>query len=308
MPNKLIVRLVFLNVVFLNCGSVHAKSPISLDVLRRDGYGSVQLVKSGANRLMVPAEINGKRLSLLLDTGFGTPGIAVSLNPAALHITPEKGVGLGQSVSGAVTKVGHGTAQSVVMGNVQIKGAPIFFGSFGTAGYVGRGFLRTNSAIIDLTNLRLYLRPPGKGRRVDLASALKSVGMAEVPFGEMVRGDFLINVEVNGIPAKMVLDTGAQVTVLDTRFAKQASAAAWGRTNIRGVDAVGRVVPADFAGTKSFRIGGVPIKTPVVEITNFPVYSSSGGKIVGLLGLDLLGMNWGIIDFGQQKLYFAQAR
>jgi hypothetical protein len=37
-------------------------------------------------------------------------------------------------------------------------------------------------------------------------------------------------------------------------------------------------------------------------------YTTSGGKVIGLLGMDVLGQNWGIIDFGQQKLYFASAK
>lgn len=52
-------------------GGAAARSPISLDVLQRDGYGSVELIKSGQNKLYVPAEINGKKTRLLLDTGWG---------------------------------------------------------------------------------------------------------------------------------------------------------------------------------------------------------------------------------------------
>jgi predicted aspartyl protease len=47
-----------------------ARSPISLDVLQRDGYGSVGLVKGGENKLYVPTEINGGKIDLLLDTGW----------------------------------------------------------------------------------------------------------------------------------------------------------------------------------------------------------------------------------------------
>lgn len=117
-----------------------AKSPISLDVLQRDGYGSVQLIK-GTNSLFVPTEINGVKTKLLLDTGFAAPGITIGFSPAQLHIVPEKGVGGMMGASGTGTAVGHGMAQSVIMGNVHINGAPIYFGRFFSTGFVGRGFL-----------------------------------------------------------------------------------------------------------------------------------------------------------------------
>jgi predicted aspartyl protease len=298
--------LSFLAVVSFFVGRAAARSPISLDVLRRDGYGSVGLVKEGQNKLYVPAEINGHKVRLLLDTGWGIEGISVGMNPSALNIVREKSVGFGLTVSGAHIPVGHGTAQSVVMGNVSIRGTPINFGRFVEEGVVGRGFLKKNNAIIDLTNLRLYLRPPGKGRRVDLAPALTALGMAKAPFFDAPHGNYVLNVEVNGVPTRMVLDTGSQATMVDGRFARIARAKGWGR-DVRSVDAAGVTSNADFTGPKTFKIEGIPIRTPIVVLDRFVGYELSGGKIAGLLGLDVIGMNWGIIDVAQQKFYFVRA-
>ena len=164
---------------------------------------------------------------------------------------PEKGTGVTLSASARIP-VGHGTAQSVMMGNVHIQGTPIYFGRFNENGFVGRGFLKRNNAIIDLTNLRLYLSPPGKGRRVDLGPALTALGLAKAPFFDAPHGNFVLNVEVNGLPTQMVLDTGAQVTELDIHFAKAARAKGWGR-DLRQIDAAGVVSPGDFAGTENFQ-------------------------------------------------------
>ncbi|MFL6521001.1 MAG: aspartyl protease family protein [Chthoniobacterales bacterium] len=284
-----------------------ARSPISLDVLQRDGYGSVGLVSEGQNRVYVLAEINGHKVRLLLDTGWGTEGITVGMNPGALNIVPEKGVGWAVSVSGAHVPFAHGTAQSVVMGNVSIRGTPIYFGRVSGEGVVGRGFLKRNNAVIDLTNLRLYLRPPGKGRRVDLAPALTALGMAKAPFFDAPHGNFVLNVEVNGVPTRMILDTGAQATMIDGRFAKMARAKGWGR-DVISTDAAGVTSKADFTGPKTFKIDGIPIRTPVVVLDRFVAYEQSGGKIAGLLGLDVIGMNCGIIDVGQQRFYFVRAK
>jgi hypothetical protein len=299
--------LVWLAVMPLCAGGAARRSPISLDVLQRDGYGSVELIKGGQNKLYVPTEINGKKIRLLLDTGWGADAITVGIKPSQFHIVPEKGVQMTVSASGARTPVGHGIAQSVVMGNVQIQNTPINFGRFSYFGFVGHGFLKRNSAIIDLTNLRLYLRPPKKGRRVDLGPALTAMGLADAPIFDAPHGSFVLNVEVNGVPTQMALDTGAQISELDVRFAKVASTKGWGRRNVYQRDAAGALSPADLAGTKTFKIEGVPIRTPTVFLARFAGYDVSHGKIVGVLGLDVIGLNWGIIDLAQQKFYFAKA-
>jgi predicted aspartyl protease len=280
-----------------------------LDALQRDGYGSVKLIKGfQKNKLYVPAEINGKKIELLLDTGWGSSGITVGMSPSELHIAPENGVQMAISANGVRMAEGHGIAQSVAIGNVHIENTRIYFGQFSEFGIIGHSFLKKCGAIIDLTNLRLYLRPPGVGRRVNLSPALTSIGLAEARFFDSPHGGFVLNVEVNGVPTQMALDTGAQISVLDTRFAKVASTKGWNRRHVYQRDAAGVLSPADFAGTKTFKIEGVPIRTPIVFLARFAGYDISRGKMVGFLGLDVIGLNWGIIDFAQQKFYFAKAK
>jgi hypothetical protein len=308
-PSTIARRLTVLLCLAVTClcaGDAAARSPISLDVLQRDGYGSVKLTKGGANQLYVPAEINGRKIELLLDTGWGSDGITVGLSPSALHIAPEKGVQMGLSVNGTRTLMGHGTAQSVVMGNVCVQNTKIYFGRFAGSGFLSHGFLKRSNAIIDLTNLRLYLRPAG-GRRINLGPALTSVGLAEAPIIDGPDGSFVLNVEVNGVPAQMALDTGAQASMLDSRFAKVASTKGWGRRHVYQEDVAGILSPADLAGTKTFKIEGTPIRTPTVFLARFAGYDLTHGKMVGVLGLDVIGLNWGIVDLAQQKFYFAKA-
>ena len=77
-------------------------------------------------------------------------------------------------------------SKAVIMGNVRLTDVPLYFLNFvglrnsdkimgtgslnpllrvGARGLITNGFLRATSAIIDLPNLKLYLRPPGTGRR-----------------------------------------------------------------------------------------------------------------------------------------------
>lgn len=283
------------------------RSPISLDVLRRDGYGSVELFKGGSNILYVVAEINGKKTDLLLDTGWGGDGITVGSLPSDLHILPEKGVEMILSANGNRLPMKRGIAQSIVLGNVHVLNTQVTLSRFSYHGFVGYDFLKKCGAIIDLTNLRLYLRPPNTGRAVNLAPALTSLGMSEVSFNSTPNRNFVLNVEINGLPTRMALDTGSQRTVLDSRLARMAQTKGWDRRNLYQVDAGGRLSSADFAATKSFKIGGIPIRTPTVMLARFAGYDLTHGKLAGVLGLDVIGLNWGIIDVAQQKFYFARA-
>jgi len=48
----------------------------------------------------------------------------------------------------------------------------------------------------------------------------------------------------------------------------------------------------------------VSLRAPDVRLEEFPVYTETRGKLIGFLGMDILGPNGTIIDYGQLKLYF----
>lgn len=300
--------------------SAHASSPITLATLGRDGYGMVPISRPQPNDLVVRGTINGRNATLVLDTGWGADGISLDSGYAMSLKLPSEAVERhGESASGAPMSVRKGMPGLVVLGNVQIKGVPLLVGTFqglrnehvrqsiGASGFAGAGFLRTNSAVIDLHNLRLYLRPPGKGRLAVLGPALKAVGLSEVPFARHGGGNFLVDVEINGATGKMIMDTGATLSGIDSRFASRIKARGYD-SRIVSIDAAGVISKRQLANVGSFKIGGVPVRAPDLTVGTFGVYSASGGKVIGLLGMDFLGQNWGIIDFGNQKLYFSKAK
>lgn len=287
-----------------------ARSPINLDILRRDGYGVVPLQRARGNDLLVRATINGRAASLLLDSGWGSEGITLHTNYAGKLITEEtKDYTL--SAFGARMSVRKGPSGLITLGNAHIKDVPLFVGTFdqtlGANGFLGAGFLRTNSAIIDVPDFRLYLRPPRTGRMASLGAALKAKGFSEVSFTGRTHGVFLVSVEINGLHGKMVLDTGASLTGVDKRFAARLKAKGYDM-GLVGTDAAGITSGHPVANLGRFKIGGVPAHAPEVTLNTFPFYSASDGTIIGLLGMDVLGKNWSIIDFGQQKLYFSPIR
>ena len=300
-----------------------------MDALKRDGYGVVSIDLPKPNMLVVPATINGAKLKLILDTGFAGEGIALD----AVH-AHRLGVGSaspkveGESASGKKVSVQSKGTGSVTLGNAQIQGVPLSFGDFrglrdsdafstGTHidmsgfleanGFLSSGFMRTCSAVIDLHNRLLYVRPPRTGRRAVLGPALTAVGLAAVPF-QQIDNNCVAEVEINGVPTHLIMDTGSVLTHIDFKFADQ----------IKASGVVSNYESRDIAGAKdremrqaslsSFKMAGVPVRVANVQLAHLGCYSSSGGKIAGFLGMDVLGQNWSIIDFGEQKLYIAKAR
>ena len=140
-----------------------------------------------------------------------------------------------------------------------------------------------------------------------LGPALRAAGLAEVPFTQTETHDCLVDVEINGVPARMILDTGAFLAGVDERFAPQLKTPLF-NSQSGAIDAAGVISQTKYATLRSFKIGGVPVKAPDVRVSKYGFYPASGGKVVGLLGMDILGPNGTIIDFGAHKLYVIPAR
>ena len=177
---------------------------------------------------------------------------------------------MGISANGNRTPNAHGIAQSVVMGNVHIQNTRIYFGRFADSGFLGHGFLKRSSAIIDLTNLQALFASSGSRTSRQSGSGFNLNGSG--------RGSYLRRAGTAGLSLmskstayrrRWLWIQGAQLSELDIRFAKMARTKGWGRRNVYKIDAAGVLTPADFAGTKTFKIEGIPIRTPTVLLGRF---------------------------------------
>jgi predicted aspartyl protease len=295
--------------------TLNASAQVKLDALTRDGYGVAQIRRPSPNTLMVRATINSRTADVLVDTGCAANGLV--LDESFSRGATESMKDPGRALSGTAIHTRKGKIDNLLIGNAQITGVPALFGAIqgfrdaearkvGSEGMVGAGFLRACSAVIDLHNLRLYLKPPGTGKRVALGPALQDAGLSEVPF-RMAGDTCLIDAEVNGVRTTMLLDTGAYASLIDEPFATRASLRADGiRLGI--TDAAGKQIEGYMSNVRTIKLGDVPVSTPQLAVAKMPVGKETKGMIGGIIGMDILGPNWGIIDFGQQKIYIARAK
>lgn len=298
----------------------HARSPISLAALQRAGYGEVPIKHPNPNLLEVAATVNGRSVTLIIDTGFGADGVCLNSEYSrSMGGFANAGGRRGQTVFGKEVLTRKGGSASVTMGNVRVDQVPLSFGNFrevtkrdilgstGADGFVGSGFLKACSAVIDLQNLKLYLRGASRSRPIQMSAALRSVGLSEAPLMQLGDGEIMVDVVINGAAGKMIVDTGAFRSVVDMRLTSKLAPGAY-HYGIEAMDAAGEKSEADYAWTKDFTVGGVPVLSSQVTLAKLGFFSRTGGRVIGLLGMDFLGQNWGIIDFGNRKLYFARAR
>jgi hypothetical protein len=329
--------LVKLGISVLACAAsclpvAQGRSLYHLDAIQRDGYGVVELKQPIPNQFFIEASLNGHPIRLILDSGFCTRNITLS-NPCAkwLRLAPVPVKDKSFGVSGkAGAPISRGTADSLAVGNLQVSGTTLDFTSLTALhgrtigglwvtdgslsarravnldadGFLGLGFLQRCSAIIDLPNRRLYLKPPGTGRMVNLGPVLKNYGFAEASF-ELTSGGLLVDGSINGMAVKMIIDTGAFLSSIDNRVAVDAHLKTYRSAPMRATDVTGVETEVEWADPTSFKLGGVETIRPKLAVQPTSFYRMSRGELAGLLGMDFLGQTWSIIDFSQHKLYFA---
>lgn len=294
---------------------------LSLEALRDKGYGAVPLRVIGHNVLAVDVEINGRRERLVVDTGYGGGGLLLhdsavaELGATATALPGNEGA----LVAAHGTRLGGlrgARAERVRLGNVELAGVPLLFvnnpfafrgrGGQGQGdGYLGAPFLAACGAVLDLQNGMMYLHAPGRGAGVDLGPALRSAGMVEVPLDYRPGAGYFVRTRLNGVEARMVVDTGAGFTCVNPGQLEGLRAARW-QSRTRMFDAGGRGGSSELALLQELRIGEHAVRTNDVRFVHLAL---PGGKEApaGLLGPDLLGRNGAILSCGARQLYLIPA-
>ena len=152
---------------------------------------------------------------------------------------------------------------------------------------------------------------PEEAGTVDHALCL--LGFAAVPVQEVDPGHHLIQAQINGVSAKFVLDTGANLTVINDSMAERFGLSADGG----GFAGLGEAMPVGASGTArqesvdSFEIGPVAIRQSRVVIANLgqlltALGEVSGEEVAGIIGQDVLNEHRAIIDVARPMLYLME--
>ena len=156
-----------------------------------------------SNSLLVPVEINGRTCLMLFDTGADNITLSrKQMTDLGLNAPSGQTTGSIQGV-GAVTVSTWKCAATVKVGRLIRKDFPLNVEEQNHMyPIIGRNFFQSYSIKVDPASARITLTPPGFPHR------LQSKNLRSVPL-DRLGNQLLIPVAVNGLPMRMLFDTGA---------------------------------------------------------------------------------------------------
>jgi predicted aspartyl protease len=281
-------------------------------------FEALPLELSRQNHLIVRAFINGKLALLGVDTGAPVSAIAVSrqrhygLDP--IPSTPKLPPKL--MINGALDTVG--IAKSLRIGALTLVDEPMVAIDLGpesrTAslpgeqeidGILGADILFPTRAVLDCQRRLLILNLEPQSRT--LTPGVDYRGLRSVPIHVSEGYNLYVDGAINGVPALLMVDTGAFATLLHRSFVKRmkiplrdtpfSSAAV--NLKLRNVQ---------IARIRRLSVGSIDIVSHNVGVMDLAGLIHGGllaakPPVAGLLGSELLQRHHGIIDFGTRRLY-----
>ena len=280
-------------------------------------YIALPLERSPQNHLLVRAEINGKPAVLGVDTG--APISAIALNRRAhfkmLPVAGKSGIPSRLSINGAFNAVV--IARNLRLGALNLVDEPMVVVDLGGLrssprskqrdidGILGADILFPTKAILDCRRQLLILKMnptvPGRIPGIDYR------GYRAVPMHVSQGFNLYVDGSVNGKKAKLMVDTGAFATLLNTGFVRRMKIPLR-ETPYRssGVNLGQRGV--QVATISRFSVGSMDMRSNDVGVMNMNGLIHGGlldatPPVAGLLGAEILHRYHAIIDFGTNTLY-----
>lgn len=264
--------------------------------LRQLGYLRIELRQTAENHFFRFGEVNGRRRSCLVDTGWSFT--TISTNAAAQLVEPGRILNL---------QLGR-----VALTNVPVKTQDLRVNGQRTPYDVvlGCDFLWSNHAVLDCASARLYLRPtePAADSAARMQAALTNLGYAAVPLQQQQPPALTVKGTLPGEKIELLVDSGARWSCLDASSAQRLKlkpAPAYGRMSGPGAKQARGFAVVEI---ESLRLGAVPIRPgafAVLELTDWGLGNQGTvfPQVDGLLGAAELAKSRAVIDCGAATLW-----
>jgi predicted aspartyl protease len=280
----------------------------------------VSLSRTTGNHLFAPVLVNRKPAWFAVDTGAALTIVdrkkAHELGLSALGKTVELPNQI--EVNDRVVPVAN--LQKLSLGTQSLGSGPVALidlTSFrarlrtdGTAvpmdGILGLDILERYKAIIDCAQQRIYLQIGSSSELAGAQLDIRKQHLKSIPMRITRSGALEIEGSLNGRRYSFVVDTGGFTTLLPVHVASEGGIPIIHTgVNAKGIHSKTRAVWAGIAPEMS--IGRYSLGTTVVGITALPPGPEDlRYEFGGLLGADFFFQHHGIIDVGNQKLYFRE--
>lgn len=280
------------------------------------GYQAVKLEpNTRQSRWLVPVSINAKPCRLVLDTGADFIVLA-SWAPQHFGLSARPANVMAQSVGGTFKLVtadaplligGTTIARQRFHARVEGDDPPAPGAVNPICGLLGLNGLRALGVVLDIRNHTLWIPQNPKTRAAPVMNARNA---ATIPLGRTERsGHLLAFATSGGRPLRLVIDSGAERSVLSLRTAEA--------MKLKLTESQIRIGGADDANKRpkeavltNVRLGQALVpRVPVLVLPLEEVFKSLGEgsryHVDGILGADLLAKRGGVIDLAADLLYLA---
>jgi predicted aspartyl protease len=282
------------------------------------GYKAVPVHYGALNKMLMSASINGHPANLIVDTG-ANQSILDSSAAESFGVSPSRHglryLGFTQ-INGQLFPLGF--VRSFTAGPMNFGGTSVALlnasthNSFSTGsglgdahvdGVLGTDILTRHKAVINSRTRLIFLRVDSS-RQLQLAKFALSQRFTRVPLRKEENGAFTVPCSINNRLGSLLVDTGAFVTTFNESALKslgvtlQPTQAKARFTNglVRQIS-LGQV---NYLTVGDFKVP--PTKLAAAVLPNF-VLQQGSTRVDGILGLELLVMCHGIIDFDSMSLF-----
>jgi len=286
--------------------SVKGRRPMQLS-----GYKAVRVHYSPLNKMIMSVRINGQPANLLVDTGSNQ----VILDAAAAESFGVQPSQLGlryirlTRINGQLLPVGF--AQSLIAGGMSFGSTPVTLresshsSTRGTRvdGILGLDLLTRHRAVINCRTKLIFFKVD-QTRQLDLSSVASAEKFTRIPLRREANGALTAPCSIHGQPARLLVDTGAFITIFHEGFLKSVGIPV-DATRVSAYFARGVTRKVSAGQINDLKIGDFkmpPAKFGVTALPNFTVLQSSA-RISGILGMDTLYNCHAIIDLGSMNLF-----
>ena len=271
------------------------------NTLRELGYEMVELRRTSDNHLFLFGNVEGRRRSCLVDTGWSFT--TVSTNTAARLSETNR---IHQLTLGRVVLAD----EPVLVQDLRANGQPTSYDVV-----LGCDFLLRHHAVTDVAGRRLFLRAAelSAPKQAQLALTLSQGGLVEIAMKRREPWALTCQAEVQGRPVELLVDSGAAWSCLDLAVARDLKLHVVPTLNrIMGPAAAKRRNFA-VADLKSWRLGGQAMPETSVAVFSLTEWGlGPTGKLFddvgGILGGSELFARCAVIDCGAAKLWLRTQR
>ncbi len=291
-------------------------SKIIVDLLIRAKYNAdsssatIPFSRAG-NLILIQAKADTTEGNFILDTGC--PSLVLNItyfrNYPVTEATEERNGITGAEFAAERTNVAEFSlggfkyyrmaADLANLGSIEnTKGVKIL-------GLLGVEFLRQFEMIIDFENDLIHLHLiKGKGSSSSRHELLADTSKYSIVPFELIENRIMLSSEMGGKKLKLVLDSGAETNLLDSRLPEKVfnNVSFTGRSLLSG--AGNTKIEVMKGSLRSLKIGNRVIETLPVLITNLEkTCFSFGGCVDGVLGFDFISLTRIGFNFVTKKMY-----